>query len=89
MYDFKRLQDAVFLIKGVKMNFNFFSKKINSKNIAKEDIVEIPRSELREFLMNNKLEGELNKRVTQVKANNPGISNYEAVEYILDSVSIR
>lgn len=68
------------------MNFNFFSKKTAPLKSSTPS-VQIPRSELREFLMNNRLQGELLIRVNALKEQDPELSNYEAVELVLDSIA--
>ncbi len=44
----------------------------------------ISREELREFLINNNLQGELLKDVTELKSQYKDLTNYQAVEFLMD-----
>lgn len=44
----------------------------------------ISRDELREFLINNNLQGELLKSVTDLKERYTDLTNYQAVEFLMD-----
>lgn len=65
------------------MIFDLFktSKKEESQSTPPAPI---SREELREFLINNKLQGDLLKRVNALKAQEPGITNYQALEMLMD-----
>ena len=66
----------------MKMIFNIF--KTSKKDLQKKEISKISRDELREFLINNNLKGDLLKRVTDLKAKYSDLTNYQAVEFLMD-----
>ena len=62
--------------------------KNTKKNFTKNQAVpklKISKDELREFLINNNLQGELLRDVTNILARHQDLSTYQAVEFLLDS----
>ncbi|MBC7428585.1 MAG: hypothetical protein H7336_08245 [Bacteriovorax sp.] len=67
---------------NMKTIFEMFSKS-KQEQPAKE-ASKISHDELREFLINNNLEGELLKSVTDLRAKYSDLTNYQAVEFLMD-----
>lgn len=70
----------------MKTIFELFSgiKGEKDKKLPQKNTPKISRDELREFLINNNLEGELLKSVNELKAKYSDLSNYRAVEILMD-----
>lgn len=70
-----------------KTLFDLLMPKKPSRN-SKQELRNIKstfsRDELREFLINNSLQGELLKSVNELKEKYSDLSNYQAVEYLMD-----
>ncbi len=70
-------------VQGLKMIFDLF--KSSKKSEPNTNFTpSISREELREFLINNRLQGDLLVRVNALKAQQAGLSNYQAVEMLMD-----
>ncbi|MBC7714607.1 MAG: hypothetical protein H7177_14775 [Rhizobacter sp.] len=69
----------------MKTIFELFSgSKKEKATPPKHEGPKISRDELREFLINNNLQGDLLKSVTELKTKYTDISNYQAVEILMD-----
>jgi hypothetical protein len=66
----------------MKTIFNLFHRKKTIEPI--QETSKISREELREFLINNNLQGDLLKNVTELKSKYTDLSNYQAVEILMD-----
>lgn len=70
-----------------KTLFNLITRNKSEQPPIKESFEarpKISREELREFLINNNLQGELLKRVTELKSQYKDLTNYQAVEFLMD-----
>lgn len=70
-----------------KTFLNLFSKNKIDKGPENEAFIErskISREDLREFLINNHLQGELLMSVNELKKRYSDLSNYQAVEILMD-----
>jgi hypothetical protein len=70
-----------------KTLFKIFSKNKSDKISGTQSTssqLQISHEELRDFLINNNLKGELLKSVTDLRSIYTDLSNYQAVEFLLD-----